>query len=67
MGVAGFVLMLIGGLLHTIGAVIYATKRPNPWPRWFGFHEVFHVFVIAAIAVHYVMIAAIALPRGAVG
>ena len=66
MGVAGFVLMLLGGLLHTIGAVIYATKRPNPWPRWFGFHEVFHVFVIAAIAVHYVMIATIALPRGAV-
>ena len=65
-GVAGFVLLLVGGLLHTVGTVVYATRRPNPWPRWFGFHEVFHVFVVAAIAVHYVMIAAIALPKGAV-
>lgn len=65
LGVAGFILLMAGGLLHTVGAVVYATKRPNPWPRWFGFHEVFHVFVIAAIALHYVVIATIALPKGA--
>lgn len=64
LGVAGFVLLLVGGLLHTIGAVIYATKRPNPWPTVFGFHEVFHVFTILAIATHYVVVALIALPKG---
>ena len=36
-----------GGLLYTIGAVIFALRRPNPWPRVFGFHEIFHLFVIA--------------------
>ena len=35
-----------GGILYTIGAVIYALRRPNPWPRVFGFHEIFHLFVI---------------------
>ena len=65
LGVAGFILLMVGGLLHTIGAIVYATRRPNPWPRWFGFHEVFHVFVIAAIAAHYVVVATIALPMAA--
>ena len=35
-----------GGLLYTMGAVIYALRRPNPWPRIFGFHEIFHLLVI---------------------
>ena len=39
--------LLLGGVLYTIGAVVYALKRPNPFPRVFGFHEVFHLFVIA--------------------
>ncbi len=65
LGPAGFALLLIGGLLHTTGAVVYATQRPDPWPGWFGFHEIFHLFVVAAIAVHYVMVATIALPKGA--
>lgn len=43
-------LVLIGGILYTIGAVAYAMKKPNPWPRWFGFHEVFHAFTVAAWA-----------------
>lgn len=59
---AALVLLLTGGVLHTIGAVVYATKRPNPWPRVFGFHEVFHVFTIAAVACHYVAISVFALP-----
>ena len=67
LGVAGFVLLMIGGVLHTLGAAIYATQRPNPWPRWFGFHEIFHLFVIAAIALHYVVVTTIALPKGAMG
>ncbi len=62
LGVAGFTLLLVGGVLHTAGAVVYATRRPDPWPRWFGFHEIFHLLVIAAIASHYVVVAAIALP-----
>lgn len=65
LGVAGFVLLLVGGLLHTVGAGVYALRRPNPWPSWFGFHEIFHLFVIAASATHYVVIAVYALPKGA--
>lgn len=61
LGVAGFVLLMVGGLLHSIGAFVYATRRPDPWPRVFGFHEVFHLFVIGGIAAHYVVIAFFAL------
>lgn len=56
-GVAGFIMLLCGGLLHSIGAVVYARKRPDPWPTVFGFHEVFHLFVIGGIACHYVLVA----------
>jgi hemolysin III len=55
-GVAVPVLLLIGGLLYSLGAAAYATKRPNPWPRTFGFHEVFHSLVIAAALVHFIAI-----------
>lgn len=48
------VLVAVGGALYTLGAVVYGTKRPNPWPRWFGFHEVFHSFTILAFISHYV-------------
>lgn len=61
LGAAGFVLLLAGGLLHSIGGAIYALKRPDPWPTVFGFHEVFHLFVIGGIACHYVVIAFFAL------
>jgi hemolysin III len=40
-------LLLLGGILYTIGAIIYALKWPDPFPRVLGFHEVFHLFVIA--------------------
>jgi hemolysin III len=49
-------LVIAGGLMYSIGAVIYALKKPNPSPRWFGFHEIFHLFTIAAFACHYVAI-----------
>nr|WP_312886762.1 hemolysin III family protein [Actinocrinis puniceicyclus] len=49
-------LVIAGGLLYSIGAVVYALKRPNPSPRWFGFHEIFHLFTIAAFTCHYVAI-----------
>lgn len=51
-GVAALLLLLAGGILYTIGAVVYARQRPDPLPEVFGFHEVFHVFVIAAAAAH---------------
>jgi len=54
-------LLALGGLLYTVGAVIYARKRPNPYPGWFGFHELFHGFTIGAYLVHYVAIALVVL------
>jgi hemolysin III len=53
-----------GGLLYTAGALIYATERPNPVPKVFGYHEVFHALVIAAASLHYAVIAFAVLPRG---
>ena len=49
-------LLVVGGALYTIGAVVYAAKRPNPWPLHFGFHEVFHALVVTAATVHYVLV-----------
>lgn len=48
------VLMAVGGGLYTLGGLVYGVKRPNPSPRWFGFHEVFHTLTIAAFVSHYV-------------
>ena len=42
-----------GGALYTVGAVIYATRRPDPFPRVFGYHEIFHALVVAAAALHF--------------
>jgi hemolysin III len=50
------ILIAVGGLLYTLGAVVYGTKRPNPSPRWFGFHEIFHVLTVAAFVVHYIAV-----------
>ena len=47
-------LVAIGGLAYTIGAVVYATKRPNPSPLWFGFHEVFHSLTVIGFVCHYI-------------
>ena len=55
--VAAFVLLFTGGLLYTVGAVIYALRRPNPWPASFGYHEIFHALTVVAAACHYVVIA----------
>ena len=53
-GVATFTMIVVGGALYTFGGAVYGFKRPNPWPRWFGFHEVFHTFTILAFVAHYV-------------
>jgi len=58
-GIAMPLLLIAGGVLYSLGAAAYATKRPNPWPRTFGFHEVFHALVIAAAVVHFVAIAGV--------
>ena len=55
-GVGGAVLLMVGGGLYTVGAVIYATKWPNPFPRTFGYHEVFHLLVVAAAATQFVAV-----------
>ena len=55
-GVAVLVLLAIGGLFYTLGALVYAFRRPDPSPRWFGFHEVFHAFTLLAFITHYVAV-----------
>jgi hemolysin III len=62
-GVAGSLLVAVGGLLYTAGAVVYATQRPNPNPAIFGYHEVFHLLVIAAAIAHFSAVAFFALPQ----
>jgi hemolysin III len=49
-------LMITGGIVYTIGALIYAIKKPNPFPRVFGYHEVFHVLVMIASVFHFIVI-----------
>jgi hemolysin III len=61
LGAAG---LLAGALLYLIGAVVYASGKPNPWPKVFGYHEVFHSLVVAAASLHYAVIAFAVLPRG---
>jgi hemolysin III len=55
-GVAVLVLLAVGGLFYTAGALVYALRRPDPSPRWFGFHEVFHALTLAAFVTHYVAV-----------
>jgi hemolysin III len=58
-------LFLAGGLLYSAGAVVYARKRPDPWPRVFGFHELFHALVIGAALLHFVAMAGWVIPAAA--
>lgn len=55
-GVAALVLTAAGGLVYTLGGVVYAFKRPNPFPSVFGFHEVFHLCTLVAAACQYIAI-----------
>ena len=55
-GIAVLVLVITGGVLYSAGGLVYAAKRPDPSPRWFGFHEVFHSLTLAAYTVHYVAV-----------
>ena len=62
LGGVGFSLVVAGGLLYTVGAVVYARKRPDPWPKVFGYHEIFHACVLAALTLHLCVVAFFVLP-----
>lgn len=55
-------LLMSGGALYTLGGVVYARRTPDPWPRIFGYHEVFHALVVAGSALHYSAVAVYVLP-----
>ena len=59
-GPVSVALLLAGGVLYTSGAVMLALRRPDPFPTWFGYHELWHLFVIVAVLIHGVMIARLA-------
>jgi hemolysin III len=65
--VAMMVLVIVGGLLYSVGAVVYATKWPNPAPHTFGFHEIFHVFTVLAFMSHWTAVLLVALDPPTLG
>jgi hemolysin III len=65
LGLPASLLALLGGLLYTAGAIVYGLRRPDPIPRVFGYHELFHSFTLAAAAAHYAVIAFWVLPAAA--
>jgi hemolysin III len=62
-GLAGCALLVGGGIAYTLGGIVYATERPDPAPAVFGFHEVFHVLVVVAVALQYAAIAFYVVPH----
>ena len=60
-GPTSVILIAIGGLAYTLGAIVYALKRPNPSPQWFGFHEVFHVLTVIGFSFHFAAVAVAAV------
>src|SRR5438093_1497222 len=63
-GIGAGALIAAGGVLYTTGAIVYARQRPDPNPAVFGYHEIFHLLVIAAAAAHFAAVALYALPAG---
>jgi len=63
LGWGAFALMMAAGVAYTCGALVYARKKPDPWPRVFGFHEVFHACTLVGATLFAIVIAFIALPR----
>lgn len=62
--VGGWLLVVLGGMAYSLGAVTYAVRRPNPFPRVLGYHEVFHVLTLVAAGCMYAAVAFYVLPRG---
>ena len=67
LGARPFVLILVGGACYTVGAVVYAVRRPDPFPTVFGFHEIFHLLVVVAAACQYLAVLAAVRVIGAAG
>jgi hemolysin III len=63
LGWGGLSLLMLGGLLYTVGAIIYGLERPDPFPSVFGYHEIFHALVVLAAAAHCVAVYIWILPR----
>ena len=63
LGPVGFGLVLAGGIVYTVGALVYACRRPDPWPRVFGFHEVFHALTLVAAGLQLAAIAFTVVPQ----
>ena len=61
-GLACLLLILGGGILYSVGAAIYATKRPDPFPAVFGYHEIFHALIVVAVGLQYAAIAFYVVP-----
>jgi hemolysin III len=64
LGMTGGLLIVAGGLVYSAGAAVYALRRPDPAPAVFGYHEVFHLLVIAGVTAHFLAISLYALPTG---
>jgi hemolysin III len=62
-GLGAACLLVVGGLAYTAGAVVYARRRPDPFPRSFGYHEIFHLLVVVAVACQYLTVGLFVLPR----
>ncbi len=65
LGWTAAMLGLVGGLIYTTGVVVIATNRPRLWPRVFSYHELFHVMVVTATSIHFVMVSRYVLPLAA--
>jgi hemolysin III len=61
LGVVIFVLLMVGGLIYSVGAAVYSLHRPDPWPTVFGYHEVFHALVVGAGLVFYAAVFSVVL------
>lgn len=59
---AAFGLLVVGGVLYVVGVIVYALRRPNPFPTTFAYHELFHALVVAGAACHYASLAFFVLP-----
>ncbi len=55
-GLTVLVMLLVGGLFYSLGAVVYARRKPDPSPSWFGFHEVFHALTVVGFTCHYIAV-----------
>ncbi|MFV2176911.1 hemolysin III family protein [Actinomadura sp. LOL_016] len=63
-GVAACVLVAVGGVCYSLGGVVYGLRRPDPFPRWFGFHEVFHTFTLVAYILQYIAVSLVVYQSG---